>query len=441
MTMDASKRRFLRNSIYGAGLLGLRALATGLPVSLLANAHKAAADTGTCPPSAVTAPQYLILATSGGGDPLNANVPGSFAPGVYHSADPLMAATNMTFGSQTVQAALPWTQIDPTILARTCFFHHGTYTNAHGDAPKVNRLMNAIQRQEMLVSLIAKNTGPAMCTVQTQPAVVSNNLITFAGSVLPVLSPPNLQAVLTSPAGALTNLQAIRDQDVNSLNALFKSTGNTAQKAILDQYALSQTEARSLSQTLLSDLSMIKSTTRTDQNIAAAVLIKMNVTPVVVINYSFGGDNHGDAGLAGETTQTIASTVAIGDLITRLKSYGLSDNVTIAFQNVFGRTLNIASHSMNADGRNHNANHHCTVMIGKAFKGSLIGGLEPNKSMTDFQATGIDSASGSSADSGDIPYEQTLGSVGKTLGLACGVPQAVLDDQITLGKVVPAALA
>ena len=443
MTTDPTKRRFIRNSLYGAGLLGLRALASGLPISLLANPHKASADTGACPPNAVTAPQYLILATSGGGDPLNANVPGCYVnPNIYHPADPLMAPTNMTFGGgTTAQAALPWTQMAPSILSRTCFFHHGTYTNAHGDAPKVNRLMGAIQRQEMLVSLIAKNTAPAMCTVQQQPAVVSNNLITFAGSVLPTLSPPNLQSVLTSPAGALTQLQAIRDADVNSLNELFKSTGNTAQRAILDQYALSQTEARSLSQTLLSDLSMIKGTTRTDQNIAAAVLIKMNVTPVVVVNYSFGGDNHGDTALAGETTQTIASTVAIGDLITRLTSYGLQDNVTIAFQNVFGRTLNMASHSGNGDGRNHNANHHCTVMIGKAFKGSLIGGVEPNKSNTDFQATGIDSTSGASNDGGDVPYENTLASVGKTIGAAVGVTQSVLDTQITLGKVVTAALA
>ena len=108
---------------------------------------------------------------------------------------------------------------------------------------------------------------------------------------------------------------------------------------------------------------------------------------------------------------------------------------------MFGRTLNMASHSGNADGRNHNANHHCTVMIGKAFKGSLIGGVEPNKSNTDFQATGIDSTTGASNDGGDIPYENTLGSVGKTLGVACGVPQSVLDEQITPGKVVTAALA
>ena len=60
----------------------------------------------------------------------------------------------------------------------------------------------------------------------------------------------------------------------------------------------------------------------------------------------------------------------------------------------------------------------------------------------DYQATGIDSATGNSvAGGGDIPYEQTLGAVGKTLGRAVGVEQTVLDDQITRGKVVTAALA
>jgi hypothetical protein len=437
--MDDSKRRFLRNSLYGAGFLGLRALATGIPMGILANPHKARADV---PPSCGTSPQYLILATSGSGDPLNANVPGMYEdPGVYHPADPLMAPTAMTFGSRTLKAALPWTQLAPNILARTSFFHHGTYTNGHGDAPKVNRLMGAIKRQEMLVSVIAKNNAGCLQTVQQQPAVLSRNLITFAGSVLPTLSPPNLQAVLAAPTGALAQLQAIRDQDVNKLNDLFKSTGNTAQRAILDKYALSQTEARSLSQQLLSDLSLIKGTTRQDENIAAAVLIKMNVAPVVVMNYSFGGDNHGDTGLAGETKETIASTVAIGDLMTRLTTYGLQDKVTIAFQNVFGRTLKMDSHSGNADGRNHNATHHCSVFIGAGFKSSVIGGIELNTSGNDYRATGIDSASGGSVDGGDIPYENTLGAAGKTLGMACGVAQAVLDDQITLGMPVTAALA
>lgn len=433
------RRSLLKSFLFGAGAIGLRSMATGLPAAMFTKSTTARADDAvTCGAS----PQYLILVTSGSGDPLNANVPGCYDDaGIYHTADATMAPTNMTFGGRTTKAALPWTQIDPAILARTTFFHHGTYTNAHGDAPKVNRLMGAVKRQEMLVSFIAKQNAACLKTVQTQPAVLSRTLITYQGAVMPTLAPPNLQAVLTAPTGPLANLQAIRDQDVNKLNDLFKQTGNTAQRAILDQYALSQQEARSLGQQLLADLAQIKGTTRTDQNIAAAVLIKMNVTPAVVMNYSFGGDNHGDNGLAGEAKETVASCAAITDLYQRLTTYGLQDSVTIAFQNVFGRTLKIDSHSGNPDGRNHNANHHCSVFIGKAFKAALVGGVALNKSGTDYRATGINSADGTGNDGGDIPYEQTLGSAGKTLATACGVDRAAIDDTITSGAVIQAALA
>jgi hypothetical protein len=161
----------------------------------------------------------------------------------------------------------------------------------------------------------------------------------------------------------------------------------------------------------------------------------------MVGSYSFGGDNHGDTGLMGESTNTVASVQAIGDLFTRLTAHGLQDSVTIAFQNVFGRTLSTVSHSNNADGRNHNANHHCSVLIGKAFKSAVIGGIALQTSGRDYRAQGIDSATGAGNDMGDIPYEATLGSVGKTIGVATGVSQSVLDTQITLGKVIPAALA
>ena len=75
------------------------------------------------------------------------------------------------------------------ILPRTCFFHHGTYTNSHGDAAKVNRLMGAVQRQEMLVSTLAKSLAPCMNSIQTAPVVLSGNPITFNGGVMPTLSP------------------------------------------------------------------------------------------------------------------------------------------------------------------------------------------------------------------------------------------------------------
>jgi Protein of unknown function (DUF1501) len=437
--MDIARRKLLLSGLFGTGWVGLRALATGLPISLLTQSKVAHADPA---PACAAKPQYLVLLTSGSGDPLNANVPGCYAdPGIYHPTGPTMAPTQMTVGGQQVTAALPWSTLPSNILSRTAFIHHATYTNSHGDAAKVNRLMGAIQRQEMLVSLIAKNLAPCLKTIQTQPVVLNNNLITYNGSVMPILSPPNLQAALASPTGPLAQLQQIRDTHVDQLNALFKQTGNVAQKQVLDSYAMSQSEARSLSQQLLSDLSSIKGNTRNDTNIATAVLFKMNVSPVAVATYSFGGDNHTDNALTNESTETNNSLTAIADLVTRLTSYGLQDQVTIAIQNVFGRTLSIQNHSNDANGRNHNANHHCSVLIGAGIKSSLIGGVALQTGGRDYRATGFDSATGKSNDNGDVPYENTLGSVGKTLGIACGVAQAELDKQITLGKVIPAALA
>jgi hypothetical protein len=438
--MDAIRRKLILSGLFGSGYMGLRALATGLPLSFFATERTANADPAPAAPVCTT-PQYIFLLTSGSGDPLNANVPGTYTdPGIYHSADPTMAPTAMTVGGKPYTAAAAWAQLPAPLLARTTFFHHGTYTNSHGDAAKVNRLQGAVQRQEMLVSLLAKNLAPCLKTVQTQPVVLSNSLITFNGSVMPVLTPPSLQSVLLAPTGPLANLQKIRDTHLDQLNALVKQSGTMAQKAIVDQYALSQQQARSLSQQLLSDLSTIKGTTRTDLNIAAAVLFKMNVSPVAVGTYSFGGDNHSDPGLKNEAAQHVASIAGLADLYTRLTTYGLQDKVTIALQNVFGRNLSIKAHSGNPDGRNHNSGHHCSVLIGAGLKSAVVGGTALTQNGFDYRATGIDSASGAVNDAGDIPYEETLGACGKTLGAAVGVPATVLDDQITKGKIIHGVL-
>ena len=179
--IQPTRRQALLAGLFGAGAVGLRALATGLPAWLLADPLASRADPRLCPGTDPGAAQYLILCTRQDGDPLNANVPGTYeSPDIYHSADPRMAPLPMSLGGRQYVAARPWATLDPTLLARTCFFHHGTYTINHGNHPKVLGLMGAVRRQEMLISMLAKNLGPCLGTIQTEPAVIcSSNVPMF----------------------------------------------------------------------------------------------------------------------------------------------------------------------------------------------------------------------------------------------------------------------
>jgi len=161
----------------------------------------------------------------------------------------------------------------------------------------------------------------------------------------------------------------------------------------------------------------------------------MNVTPVITIHIPFGGDNHTDALLANEARQTVSGVAAIGSLMSQLAAAGLSDKVTFMSLNVFGRTLGPS----NTDGRQHNANHQVSITIGKPFKAGVIGGVGPVAG--DYGALAINSQNGRGGAGGDVEPAATLTALGKTVMTGLGVDSAVIDDQITSGKVISAALA
>ncbi|HEY2735861.1 MAG TPA: hypothetical protein VGI70_17810, partial [Polyangiales bacterium] len=144
--MTITRRETLRKLLFGAGYVGLHSLATGLPARILLDPRKAlAADAGAPTTAGVTQPQFLIFSTTGAGDPVNCNAPGTYDdPNIGHPTDPSMAATPMTFGSDTIKAGKIWTTLPASALARTCFFHHGTYTVIHPDEGKVLRMMGAV---------------------------------------------------------------------------------------------------------------------------------------------------------------------------------------------------------------------------------------------------------------------------------------------------------
>jgi hypothetical protein len=437
--MKVTRREALMSALFGAGYVGLRALATGLPASFLLNPRRALAAGGAMCVDPSKA-QFVILATSGQGDPINANVPGTYDdPLITHSTDSTMVKTPLTLSGQSYIAAQPWSTLPQAVLDRTCFFHLMTNTPVHPKEPDVLKLMGSTYQSEMLPSLLAKQLAPCLGTVQAQPVTVgattpSEGLV-YDGQALPIIPPLSLRETLASPTGPLTTLQPLRDQTLAQLDDLYRNGASPSQRAYLDSLVTSQKEVRSIRQDLLDALAGIKDNSVTSQITAAMTLIQMKVTPVVAIHIPFGGDNHHDAGLQNEAAQTVSGVASIASLMSSLAAAGLQDQVSFLTLNVFGRTLGPA----NTDGRQHNQNHQVSVAIGKPFRGGVIGGVAPL--MGDYGAVAIDSKTGKASASGDISAMDSLASFGKTALAAVGVGATTLSTSITTGTVITGALA
>src|SRR5262249_18309993 len=70
-----TRRDALMPPLFGAGYAGLRALATGLPAAFLLDPARALADDPAPACTAKDKAQFIIMSTSGSGDPINSSVP------------------------------------------------------------------------------------------------------------------------------------------------------------------------------------------------------------------------------------------------------------------------------------------------------------------------------------------------------------------------------
>jgi hypothetical protein len=461
------RRDALLTGLFGTGYVGLRALATGLPAWFLLNPRKADAQSLQCAIQNQATMQYLLVSANFNGDPINCNCPGTYATGgtaaasmAIHPTQEEVTASTVSLGGVSYGAALPWAdpsvvvgaskgQLKSATLARTSFFHHLTASTVHGDQPKVMKLMGKTSGNEMLVSAYAKHLAPCFNTVQPEPIAVGAGrngaeLVSFSGRTLPAIAPTQLKQLLTgSKTDPLVKLRTVRDTTIDKLNMLAKTDGTGAQKAFLDAMALSQTQVRKLADALSTTLSSITSDNVQGQALAAAALFAANVTPVVTMRIAFGGDNHTDTNLQAEADQHVSGIAGIQQVMDALAGLSLSDKVTFATLNVFGRNLNSIAKAEARAGRDHYGNHAVMVMIGKNVKPSVIGGLTTPASGNALQASSIDSATGAASASGDIPAAQTHVAAARTLGIALGIPSSVIaGDFITSagGKVVNAAL-
>jgi hypothetical protein len=198
-------------------------------------------------------------------------------------------------------------------------------------------------------------------------------------------------------------------------------------------------QVRELAESLSTTLSAITDNKVASQALAAAALISAKVTPVVTLHIPFGGDNHTDPDLYDEwsdhtdqdgSKRGVPGIQAVMDALAALQ---LSDAVTFATMNVFGRDLSGTPKVDARAGRDHFGNHAAMVMIGKNVNAGVSGGC----TLIDqgvYGASDIDSGSGASvASGGDIPRADTHVAAAKTLGVALGIDAALLDDDFTDG--------
>ena len=138
---------------------------------------------------------------------------------------------------------------------------------------------------------------------------------------------------------------------------------------------------RALAEQLGTTLNAITADDVNGQALAAAALFSANVTPVVTIRIGFGGDNHTDANLQAEADQHVSGVRGIQQVMTALGTLtdsmgvSLTERVTFATMNVFGRNLSGIQKVTDRTGRDHYGNHSVMVMIGKNVKPGVIGGV------------------------------------------------------------------
>lgn len=433
---EYNRRELLLGLAGGSALAGLAAAATGLPAAfILAPLRTAQADTATTVDPAKA--QFLVMAISDAGEPSNVNGPGGYAfPDMNHSTDPAMQPAPLQLGKKTEKAAQLWSTLPQWALDRSAFIQHGTFAGQHGSIRSVMQLMGRTKDAEMLPTMFARHLAEPLKSLQQAPvAAGAGDILSVKGIPVSNANPLAWRELLGQYDSMPNDLQKIRDRTMDKMYATLRAQGTRAQLRYLDQLAKSSSDAKKLGADVASIIAEIKDNEDHAQLQVAAAIVKMNVSPVVAIRLNFGGDNHNDPDLKYETDHHKSAIGALGKFFETLKSNGLEDKVTFASFNVFGRNFRVAD----LHGRDHWFAHATTLLIGKNVRPGLIGGTVDRHG--DYSATGIDSATGAGVvDGGDIPFDDTLVAVGKTIGAAIGIATNTLDAEMSGGRVIQAAM-
>lgn len=414
------RRSILKGGVGAMSSLFIRGLASGIPTSYLMNPSLANAQ------APAQTPQTLILSTSSRGDPININCPGSYTNGVLNNPD--LETAQSSFGGERHRAAKVWCDLPRALRQRLAFFHYRPRTAAHPEYSETMTLKGSMlgesgNGREMFASAMSQMAFDSGVHRQIEPVPLCDSFLSYKGHPLQLLKPTELKSLFGNSDQSLDQLRRTRDRVLDRLYADMKVSGSKAQRDFIDRYAKSQEQAKQIGDQLSGLLENIGTydpddpNSAEDQIIAAVALAELNVSPVITVNIPFGGDNHQDAGLVNERTQTISGVAAIESLWTKLNASGIQDRVTFATMNVFGRR-----HYLNQrGGRDHNRDHAVMVAFGSQVQGGVYGGMS-----SDGQAIAFDG----------IGADQTMEAAGVSLAHALGQDPREISRRIPNGRLV-----
>jgi hypothetical protein len=433
--LKISRRHLLKGGAFGLSGLLLRSLAIGLPPAALMGPRTSFGQAGR------GALQTLILSTSSAGDPVNVNCPGSYVSGVENN--PLLNAVDFMLGDTPTRACEAWANLPPALHQRLAFVHYRTNSAAHPEYASTMAFRGSVKNavgngSEMFPSAVARMGATGIGSLQSEPIPLGKETITVEGNPLQNLKPSEIKELFSGEEQTFADLRTLRDQALDGLYADLKTSGTRSQRAFLDQYALSRTQARALGDSLGGLLEALPADPdpeaidgALDQVIAAVALARLKVTPVVTVNIPFGMDNHQDGTLEIEAEQTTRAGTVLTRLWQELEAAQLSDSVSFGMLNVFGRTLQ----RNGSGGRNHNRLHAVMVAFGAQINPGVYGGIG-----ADGGCLPINPTTGLGELNGAIATDDTMVSAGKSLLAALGHDRDAIETRVQGGNIIEGLL-
>ena len=227
--------------------------------------------------------------------------------------------------------------------------------------------------------------------------------------------------------GGPDHFAVMYDMFIDEAYASVRAHGTAQQRRFFDQHAASRREAAEFGSSLGQLLETIQDDSIASQMRCAAVVAKLRLAPVVMVNTDFGGDNHQDAGLLTETNQTLAMIAALDTYWKAIHEFGVADDVVFANLDVFGRDP-----GSDGNGRSHYGEFVSGLMIGKHLSGGVVGGYAMEGKA---RATGINAQTGASTDP-NIAADQTLAAYYRTIMDASGVTPERQEARLPSGTLV-----